>query len=272
MENIKNMTKEEEAFFENIRQQIADAPEGVDVAVLEKALETIRKPDAALTKIWFLLDRSGSMQWLRDDVIGGFNGFIADRMADLSDTVTMTTVQFDGQDPFEVIDDGRDIKEVSKLTRLTYQPRGATPLYDAVGKLIRRADDRIDNRAEAGLPAEDQLVFIFTDGLENDSRNFTRTEIFDLIKDRTDQDWTFVFMGANQDSYIEGQKVGLVDGNVQNYDATPQSVNMAFSSMSRATADYVGKSRPQRVSDKERFFGDLKEAEEALRRERRRGR
>ena len=271
MENTKDKTGKEVAFFENISELIANAPEGVNVTVLEKALEKIQKADIDPTKIWFLLDRSGSMQSLADDVIGGYNSYIEDRVDDAK-PVTMTTVQFDSQDPFEVIDDGCDIKEIRGLTRATYQPRGATPLYDAVGMLIKRADQRIEDRVAAGLPSEDQLVIIFTDGLENDSRTFDQRSIFDLIRDRSDQDWTFVFMGANQDSYLEGHKVGLVDGNVQNYAATPENVAQAFISMSRATAEYVGKSSPQRTLDKDCFYGDLKEAEESMRSGRRRRR
>ena len=55
-------------------------------------------------------------------------------------------------------------------------------------------------------------------------------------------------------------------GNVQDYAATPDSVVDAFGSMSRATGEFRGKSRRQRGADKERFFGDIKEAEEAMRR------
>jgi len=72
-------------------------------------------------------------------------------------------------------------------------------------------------------------------------------------------------MGANQDSYIEGGHIGLVDGNIQDYAATPESVAAAFDSMSRATGEYRGKPRSSRFADKERFFGGVKEAEEALR-------
>ena len=270
MNNTKeNIDKKEAAFFERIREQIANAPEGVDVTAFERVLRGMQTPSVDLTKIWFLLDRSGSMQSLADDVIGGYNSYIADR-ADGNESATMTTVQFDSQDPFEIIDDGCDIKKVRDLTRSTYQPRGGTPLYDAIGKLVKRVDQRIEDRAVAGLPPEDQLIIIFTDGMENDSRTFNREKIFDLIKDRSAQDWTFVFMGANQDSYLEGHKVGLVDGNVQDYEATPENVRMAFESMSRATSAYAGKSRVQRTADKDSFFGDLKEAEAAIRRARRR--
>ena len=79
-----------------------------------------------------------------------------------------------------------------------------------------------------------------------------------------DADWTFVFMGANQDSYAEGGKIGMTTGNVQDYAATPESVGAAFGSMSRATREFREKNRRQRIADKEQFFGGVKEAEEAL--------
>ena len=44
MQNTQEVSKEEEIFFEKIRQQILNAPEGVDVTPLEKALENIQSP------------------------------------------------------------------------------------------------------------------------------------------------------------------------------------------------------------------------------------
>ena len=270
MKNSEKETSTRNNFLEALRQQMERAPEGVDVSELEKALAKMQKPADGEdpTKIWFLLDRSGSMQSVAADVLGGYNSFVAEQ-AKTSANATMTTIQFDSQNPFDVIGDGCEIGKVRDLTSETYTPRGATPLYDAIGKLIRRADVRVQKREDDGLPPEDQLILIFTDGLENASQEFTRRRIFNLIKDRSDRDWTFVFMGANQDSYIEGDKIGLIDGNVQNYAGTSDSVSMIFESASRATRDYVGKARSQKAADKERFFGDLKEAEEALRRARR---
>ena len=48
-----------------------------------------------------------------------------------------------------------------------------------------------------------QIVAVFTDGLENASRQWTRAELFDAITARKKDGWTFVLMGANQDSYAE---------------------------------------------------------------------
>ncbi len=219
-------------------------------------------------KIWFLLDRSGSMTSVAEDVIGGFNHFLAEQAARTGEC-RMTVVQFDSEDPFEVIADGKKPGDVPELNDSVYQPRGLTPLYDAMGKLIERADKRIARRAKAEKPAEDQLVVVFTDGLENDSRRYDRPGVFELVKKRQDEDWTFVFIGANQDSYIEGGKIGLDDGNVQNYAADSDNIAMAYESMNRATSDFRGKSHKQRIADKADFFGGLKEAElELMRRKR----
>ena len=227
------------------------------------------KKDRDRVKIWFLLDRSGSMASVAEDVIGGFNYFLAEQAAQAGEC-RMTVVQFDSEDPFEVIAAGKKPADVPELNDSVYQPRGLTPLYDAMGRLIKRADDRIARRAKAEKPVEDQLVVVFTDGLENDSQRYDRPRVFELVKKRQDENWTFVFMGANQDSYIEGDKIGLDDGNVQNYAADSDNIAMAYQSMNRATNEFRGKSRSQRIADKADFFGGLKEAElEMMRRKNR---
>ena len=255
-------TDETQTFIENLKQQLANAPEGVDITNIEQAIANLADPGTERVKIWFLLDRSGSMQGLTEDVIGGFNQFVTDQ-ALKPGKARLTAVQFDGADPFEMIVDAKHIGDVSELTSDVYQPRGVTPLYDALGYLIRSADHRISYRAENGRPEEDQLIIVFTDGLENASTKFERSKIFELIQERMDSGWTFVFMGANQDSYAEGHKIGLMDGNVQNYAATPDNVKLAFSSVSRASMEFRGKSRHQRGADRDDFFGGLKEAEAA---------
>ncbi len=250
-------------FLAELRRTLAEAPDGVDVSAITAAIETINNPGEARTKIWFLLDRSGSMQSLTGDVIGGFNRFLDDQ-ANQPGEAQMTVVLFDGNNPFEVVVDAETIAEITQLTQDTYWARGVTPLYDAIGDLLERADRRIADRAKAGKPTEDQMVLIFTDGYENASSRYDRARVFDLIKKRQDDDWTFVFMGSNQDSYGEAGKVGFVGGNVQNYDSTSAGVNHAFAEFSRGASSFRSKPRRQRIADKERFFEDIKAAEEAM--------
>ena len=219
--------------------------------------------DATITepsKLWFLIDRSGSMSRLTQDVIGGFNTFIAEQ-AQGPGGVRLTLVQFDSQAPFEVIHDAALVEEVPPLTTETYRPRGGTPLLDAIGELISHADRRIGIRSRDERPAEDQLVVIFSDGLENASHRFSRAAVAELIGERQESGWEFVFMGANQDSYLEAGRIGFSEESISNFAADERGTSAAFASISRATSEYRGKTRVERTRDHGKFYGGTREAE-----------
>ncbi len=258
-------------FKERIIRQIETAPDGVDVALLQESLnKAIPDPqEQELVKIWFLLDRSGSMKHLTNDVIDGFNHFVSEQ-AKKGDNATMSVILFDGGDPFDVIQADTPIRNVEPLDEDSYFARGNTPLYDAIATMIKQADRRILKRKKEELPEEDQLIIIFTDGEENSSRRHHRNEVFGIVNDRIEDNWTFVFMGANQDSYAEGSRIGFRSGSIQDYDATPENVKEAFGSLSRASTEFRGKGRTQRHSSKEEFFDGLKEAEVQARRQKQR--
>src|SRR5580765_2982032 len=98
---------------------------------------------------YVLLDRSGSMESMRADVIGGFNNLLAEQQADGPDA-RLTLVQFDSQDPHEVLTDALRINRVRPLSERTFVPRGGTPLLDATGRIITKAAVREDQRATLG--------------------------------------------------------------------------------------------------------------------------
>ena len=211
--------------------------------------------------IWFLLDRSGSMKRLEGAAVRGFNSFIDEQRAADSGEARLTLAQFDSEDPFEVLVDGQGLGEVPDLRPDQYRARAMTPLYDAIGTLIDRAEADMRQRAEAGGPEEDQLLVIFTDGMENHSSCWDRTEIFARVEAKKAEGWTFVFMGANQDSYASGRAMAMADGNVSNWAPTPDGHRLAYSSASRATREYRAKPRAARRRDRDDFFGGVKEAE-----------
>ncbi len=216
------------------------------------------------TKIWFLLDRSGSMGALTEDVIGGFNAFIAEQARTPGQTY-LTLVQFDSQAPFEIVHDAVRVEDVPNLTTDVYSPRASTPLLDAFGALIEHADRRIEARESGDQAAEDQLVVVFSDGLENASTRFSRAMVAELIESRRKSGWEFVFMGANQDSYLEAGRMGFARESVSNFEATAAGTSAAFLSVSRAAREYREKPRVQRMMDAGRFYGGIREAEEVMR-------
>ena len=79
------------------------------------------------THIAVILDRTGSMETIRDDTIGGFNVFLQEQKSQTG-MASLTLVQFDTQDPYEVIHQWKPVNEVPELTRSSYVPRASTPL------------------------------------------------------------------------------------------------------------------------------------------------
>ena len=178
-----------------------------------------------LTEIVFILDRSGSMEGLENDTIGGFNGFVK-KQAEMGQT-GLTTVLFD--DRYEILHNGVDARNVT-LTDRDYFTRGSTALLDAVGKTINDVGKRLNETAEERRPGK--VIFVITtDGLENASREFSYDEVKRMITHQTEKyGWEFVFMGANIDVVEEGDKLGI-----------KANQSFSFSSTSKGLCDmFVG--------------------------------
>lgn len=187
------------------------------------------------THIYVLLDRSGSMQAIADDVIGGFNSYLEAQQAEGDDAV-ITLVQFDDQDPFEVLVDAVPLREVLPLEAERYQPRGMTPLLDACGAVIGHAGRRAQLLAAAGAPEEAVVVVILTDGHENASREFSRTAWLELKRAREAQGWTFVYLGAGPDAFAEAGGMGFAETTTRDWDADAPGAHAAFSMLAEATS------------------------------------
>jgi Mg-chelatase subunit ChlD len=200
-----------------------------------------------------VLDRSGSMGHIASDIVGGFNQYLSEQQR-REGPARMTLVQFDGQDPFEVLVGGRDLQDVAELDPQAYQPRGATPLLDAVGKMILRVDADIASRVDGDLPAEDQVIVVVTDGLENASTEFTRQGLFDLIEQRRRAGWVFVFLGADQNAYAEGTAIGVSGANAAPWQKSKAGVAAMYAKLSRTTAAHRHKPAAVRKQDADRFY------------------
>ncbi len=159
--------------------------------------------DAAYTHIAFLLDRSGSMQSIKTDTQGGFDAYIAAQQADPG-RCTVTLAQFDEQ--YEEVYAGKDIAAVPPLD---LQPRGMTALHDSIAQLIHSTGAFLSALPEGQRPGT-VLVGIMTDGLENASKEWTGATVKKLIEQQEGQyDWTFSYMGANQDAIEVGASMGI---------------------------------------------------------------
>ena len=210
--------------------------------------------------IYLLLDRSGSMTAMRRDVIGGFNQFIAHQQADGPDA-RITLVQFDSQDPQEVLVDAKGIRRAQPLTEATFQPRGGTPLLDATGRLIARASVREQERKVLGKRPEDITFVTITDGEENQSREYTTKAIRRLVTEKQERGWSFVFLGAGLDAYAEAGAMGYDNRSVQAFAADGVGMQVSFVTMSEAVTRKRGRIRRGEAFDRADFWEGEKAAE-----------
>ena len=185
--------------------------------------------------ITVILDRSGSMEAIQSDVIGGFNQFLRDQQHQPNEC-WLTLVQFD--DHYETVYAHSRIDQAPALTQATYQPRGTTALLDAIGRTIDATGRRLSALPESDRP-DRVLLVIITDGLENASTDYSRAQIFQMISTQRDvYNWSFLFLAANQDAIAEGAKVGIGAQQAMNFDASVAGVRLASVAMSRAVSSF----------------------------------
>lgn len=162
------------------------------------------------TEIIIIMDRSSSMGQMADEVIGGFNSFIEEQRR-LFGAAHVTLVQFDNY--YEVVYSGCQIEQVLPISASSYQPRGMTALLDAIGRTIVEQGLRIATEQWA----EAVIVCIITDGLENASHKYAIEAIREMTAHAEEQDWKFVYLGANQDAFSVAKSLGLSQAIVENY-------------------------------------------------------
>jgi len=185
--------------------------------------------------ITVLLDRSGSMLNIKNDIIGAFNSFI-DSQKDLPGQCDISLYQFDDQ--YEVVYEGKNVKSTPLLNDENYVPRGWTRLLDGIGKTINNLGVRLSKLPENERP-EKVLFVIITDGEENSSKEFKRNQIFEMIKlQKETYKWQFVFLGANQDAIVTGAQFGIGKNQSYTYSATSEGVHHLIGAIRSSTTTY----------------------------------
>ena len=188
-----------------------------------------------------LLDRTGSMQSIKSDAIGGYNNFVEEQK-NVPGECFFSLVQFDTQDPHEIKYTRVPVQDVSILTDKDYQPRAGTPLYDALAKSIHWYGKILSDLPEEERP-ETVIFAILTDGLENASHDYSKSAVFSLVQEQQNKwNWKFIYLGANQDAMVEASILGIkFDPNVKNvmsFAATSTGTRSAYKTMSDSTTFY----------------------------------
>jgi len=192
-------------------------------------------PKEGLTEIVCIIDKSGSMEAVKEDAIGGFNSFLKEQQ-EIPGEALVTIVLFDTA--YMVVADGVPIDKVPPLDERTYRPGGMTALLDAIGLTLDKVQKRIEETPVSVKP-EKVIVAILTDGLENSSVEYSGKQILAKVQHKQQVDcWEFVYLGANQDAIKEGTSLGIKVDNAMNFASTGDGVRDSYKYMSNAVRSY----------------------------------
>ncbi|MEP6901977.1 MAG: vWA domain-containing protein [Actinomycetota bacterium] len=187
------------------------------------------------TDITIILDRSGSMESVKSDTIGGFNSFLGEQQK-VEGEAALSLVQFDDQ--YETVYENKDINSADRLTEATFQPRGSTALFDAVGRTINAVGQRLSATPEEER-SDKVLLVIMTDGFENASHEFNAAKVGEMIThQRNVYSWEFMFIGANQDAVISAKEIGIPAAAALSYAANEEGTQIAYSMMASKVKNY----------------------------------
>ena len=185
-----------------------------------------KKSKSEPVEIIVVIDRSGSMESIKKDAIGGFNQFLADQKKE-DGAANLTVILFDHE--YLVPQDSVPIKEGKSLTPETYVPRGSTAMNDAIGRALAALDAKAPKRA---------VVCILTDGMENASREVTAEQLKARIKSCEAKGWRFVYLAANQDAFASGAALGISAQFTRGFTADSKGMQTAYANLSASTSSY----------------------------------
>lgn len=205
--------------------------------------------DQNKTLIAALLDRSGSMSTSKKATEEGFNGLMKEQAAQPGQAL-VTLAQFDSYsttsgmwntNPLSPVESVvaqvpefiYRMRDITNVPKLNIEPRGGTPLLDAIGNFVTGVGKDLAKMREEDRPGT-VICLILTDGQENMSRTWSKSKVKELIEQQESQwNWHFMFLGANMDAVGEGAAMGFSPASSLTYDdSSPGAVAAAYSSSS----------------------------------------
>ena len=186
-----------------------------------------------LTELVFILDRSGSMQGLEGDTIGGFNAMIEKQKKEPG-AAFVSTILFDDQ--IEVLHDRVNVGEIRPITEKEYYVRGCTALLDALGGAIQHIANIHKYARSEDIP-EHTLFVITTDGMENASRRYSAWRVREMIRrQKAKYGWEFLFLGANMDAVETAGHMGIAPDRAVNYHCDSEGTRLNYEVLSQAVS------------------------------------
>ena len=194
-----------------------------------------------------ILDQSGSMDYIKREAISGYNETLQtiqaaqEQYADCQ--IHFVTLVVFNSSSTKTVYDRVNCMDAQELDDKTYRPKSCTPLFDAMGTTLTKFRYSLDAETDYKV-----LVTIITDGMENDSREYNRQQIHQIVTELKEAGWVFAYIGANHDVESFSRSIAIPNA-------------LAFESTGSGTKSMFAKERRHRMSlynkIKEGFGHDL---------------
>jgi len=193
------------------------------------------------THIIIVLDASGSMSSIQDDIKGSFNTFLDKQRQEPGKTV-FDLFQFN--DEVVRLVKSSDLAQFHDDLMARYDCSGCTAMNDAICTAMDTVGQDFANMAEEERPAN-VLCVIITDGMENASKKFSTKDVKERIEhQKTKYNWEFVYLAADPDAFNAGEALGISLNDRQLVSRDSAGVDMLCCTMS-LRADKIRK-RPKK--------------------------
>lgn len=160
--------------------------------------------------VYILLDRSGSMALRWGEAISSINAYVKELTAAKATAkakVTLAVFDHHAGLQYDVIRNAVSASDWPMVTETEVTPRGSTPLYDAIGRII--------GAAEADKPKK-AIIVIMTDGYENTSREMTKETAKAALDRVREKNYGVIFLGADFDAMGQAMSLGTAPANTLN--------------------------------------------------------
>ena len=198
---------------------------------------------------YILLDRTGSMSGIWEEALGSVNAYAEGLFkpeggspAGANDLITLAVFDHHAGLQFDVLRKAVAAEGWKPVTTAEASPRGTTPLFDAITRLIALAE--VDNPQKA-------ILVIMTDGQENASREVTRDGAKAALSRVEAKGWEVVFLGAEFAKFGDAEGIGIRRGKTmamskENLDLSMRSLaskSRRYFSAESASVDFTEEDR-----------------------------
>lgn len=193
--------------------------------------ELIKESDLSVD-IGIVIDESGSMDSMKETVIKCFNDFVKEQKQE-GDDAFVTLTKFSSY--VNIIRNRDKLSSIKNIDNSSYNPNGCTALYDGIYKTIKEIESKNKNNKV--------IIAIITDGYENASKECSLASLKEIIKEKENAGWKFLFLASNIDVKTTAGTLGISGNNAVSFAATVDGYKSMNQTITCCVRDYRNAAR-----------------------------